>query len=314
MEEQFSYDLAQARVAVIVNPGSGRQDGDAIAMRIRDRLEARVAAFEIRRVARGADLPAAAGEALAAGSDLVVAIGGDGTQAAIASVLAGTDAVMAVVPGGTFNYFSRDLGIGQSVDEALAVLDRPALRRIDTGEINGMLFLNNVSFGAYPEILKRREDIYRRWGRSRLAAYWSAVVAMWNLRHPIRLTLRAEGKEHHFTTALAFVARSAYQLENFGLDGAADVRAGRLAVLVARARYPWPLVRSALRLALGNSARYQDFDLVSAEEMEIEALPRHEYIAHDGEKCWMDSPFRIRVRAGALRVLVPAADGGPDRE
>lgn len=91
------------------------------------------------------------------------------------------------------------------------------------------------------------------------------------------------------------------------------MRRGQLVLLVARARRPGPLVRSALRLALGKSARYADFNLVCAEEMQLETVPAHEYVAHDGEKTWMDSPFRIRMRKGALKVLVPAGAPGRDR-
>lgn len=309
---ESGFDLAGARVCVIVNRGSGRKQGQDIAQELRRLLQDRVAALEIHCTEEGASLPEMARDAVARGVDLIVAAGGDGTQAAVASAVAGSDTAMAVIPGGTFNYFARDLGSGETVEEALRIFDAPVLRHVDVGEMNGMIFLNNVSFGAYPEILRRRESIYRRWGRSRLAAYWSAVAAMWNLRHPLRLVVRAGGEERRFTTALAFVAKSAYQLDSFGLEGADCVRKGQLALLVARARRPWPLVRSALRLALGKTARYADFNLVCAEEIALETLPAHEYVAHDGEKTWMDSPFRIRVRKGALKVLVPAGSGGRD--
>ena len=136
---------------------------------------------------------------------------------------------------------------------------------------------------------------------------------MWNLRHPLHLTVQAEGQEQHFTTALAFVAKSAYQLETFGLEGAERVREGHLALLIARARKPGPLIRAALRLAFGKTARYADFDLICADEMQIRATPAHEYIAHDGEKTWMDSPFHVRVRHHALKVLVPGKPTGQDR-
>ncbi|MDF3854673.1 diacylglycerol kinase family protein [Paracoccus sp. P2] len=306
------FDLAAARVCAIVNMGSGREAGDDIADKLRRALQGRVAELQFRGTGQGADLPAMARAAVAEGFDLIVAAGGDGTQAAVAGAIAGTEAAMAVIPGGTFNYFARDLGSGETVDAALAIFDAPRIRRVHVGEMNGMVFLNNVSFGAYPEILRRRESIYRRWGRSRLAAYWSAVAALWTLRRPLRLTVHADGKTRHFTTALAFVAKSAYQLDAFGLEGADCVRRGQLALLVARAKRPGPLVRSALRLALGKSARYADFDLICADDFELETVPRHEYVAHDGEKTWMDSPFRIRVRHDALKVLVPAESGGRD--
>ena len=310
--EDPDFDLGSARVCAIVNMGSGREAGDDIADKLRTALHGRVAAFEVRGTGQGDDLPAMARAAVAEGFDLIVAAGGDGTQAAVAGAVAGTEAAMAVIPGGTFNYFARDLGSGETVEAALEIFDAPRIRRVHVGEMNGMIFLNNVSFGAYPEILRRRESIYRRWGRSRLAAYWSAVAALWTLRRPLRLTVRANGEERHFTTALAFVAKSAYQLDTFGLEGADCVRRGQLALLLARAKRPGPLVRSALRLALGKTARYADFDLICADEFELETVPRHEYVAHDGEKTWMDSPFRIRVRHGALKVLVPAESGGRD--
>ncbi|SMO74021.1 diacylglycerol/lipid kinase family protein [Paracoccus laeviglucosivorans] len=306
------FELSKARVCAVVNVGSGRKAGPTIATQLHERLSGRVAELDIRKVEKGEDLLAIARDAVEQGFDLIVAAGGDGTQAAVASAVTGTDAAMVVIPGGTFNYFARDLGSGETVDEALKIFDAPMLRRIHVGEMNGMIFLNNCSFGAYPEILKRRESIYKRWGRSRIAAYWSAVAALWNLRHPLKLVVRANGTERRFTTALAFVAKSAYQLEVFGLEGAQDIRDGKVALLVARAQRPAPLVKAALRLAMGKTARYHDFDLIAAEEMELETLPKHEYVAHDGEKTWMDSPFRVRVRHHALAVLVPAESQGRD--
>lgn len=301
------FDLSRTHVRAIVNMGSGRKAGDDIAARLRKTLSGRVARLDIQSTEKGADLTDMARKAVEDGVGLIVAAGGDGTQAAIATALAGTDVAMAVIPGGTFNYFARELGSGETVDEALRMFRAPRLRQVHVGDVNGMLFLNNISFGAYPEILRHRESVYRRWGRSRVAAYWSAMVALWNLRHPLTLTVQAEGQEHRFTTALAFVAKSAYQLEAFGLEGADSVRAGHLALLVAKAQRPGPLVRAALRLAFGKSARYADFDLVCADEMTIEARPAHEYMAHDGEKSWMDSPFHVHVRHNALKVLVPGS-------
>ena len=58
-----------------------------------------------------------------------------------------------------------------------------------------------------------------------------------------------DGQEREYTSALVFVARSAYQLDSFGLEGADGIRDGKFAVLIAKARQPLPLIRSALRLA-----------------------------------------------------------------
>ena len=305
-------DLSACRLCVIRNRGSGKKDDHADA--IRAALQDRVAEFALRETDRGDRLIHLARQAVEDGFDVIVAAGGDGTQSAVAGALAGTETLMGVLPGGTFNYFARDLSVGETIEDGLDTLLDARPRAVDVGQIDGLVFLNNVSLGAYPHILKTREGIYERWGRSRLAAYWSVLVALRRLRYPMRLTAIVDGQERRFTTALVFVARSAYQLDAFGLDGADAIRAGSLAVLIAKARRPLPLMRSALRLALGRSAKDSDFDLIVTDSLVIETDKPRQLIAHDGEKTRMESPFHIKVRHGALKVLVPADGSSKTRD
>jgi diacylglycerol kinase family enzyme len=246
------------------------------------------------------------------GFDVVIAAGGDGTQSAVAGALAGSDTVMGILPGGTFNYFARDLEVGEDFDTALDTLLNGRVQATHVGDVNGLVFLNNVSFGAYPHILKTREGIYKRWGRSRIAAYWSVLVALRRLRSPMQLTARVDGQDMQFTSALVFVAHSAYQLDSFGLEGAEAIRDGQMAVLIAKARQPMPLMRSALRLAVGHSAKNSDFDLIVTDSLRMTTPKRRQLVAHDGEKTVLHSPFDLRVRHNALKVLLPIHDQKPE--
>lgn len=306
-ENAEQFDLGAARVCVVMNRGSGRKKHRALTGLLRDRLAPACGSFTLRESRKGRDLPALARQVAGEGFDLVIAAGGDGTQSAVAGALAGSETVMGVLPGGTFNYFARDLGVGETLEEGLETILAAKVEPVDVGQINDLVFLNNVSFGAYPHILKTREGIYRRWGRSRIAAYWSVLVALRRLRRPMSLTARVGGEPQWFSSALLFVARSAYQLDNFDLDGADAVRGGQMSVLIAKAKRPLPLMRSAFRLAFGLGALNDDFDLITAEEMQIETPARRQLVAHDGEKTVLVSPFRLEVRHKALRLLVPLA-------
>ncbi|WP_282601622.1 diacylglycerol kinase family protein [Paracoccus sp. PARArs4] len=303
---ELRFDLGTARVCAVMNSGSGRRRHHETAALLNKRLAPHCGRFEMRVAEHGRDLPQLARDVASEGFDLVIAVGGDGTQSAVAGALAGTGIPMGVLPGGTFNYFARDLGVGETIEEGIDTILDARQSLTDLGEVNGLIFLNNISLGAYPQILKTREGIYRRWGRSRLAAYWSVAVALRRLRNPMRLTARVDGEEQHFTSALVFVARSAYQLETFGLEGADAIRDGRMVVLVAKASRAMPLFRSALRLAFGHSARDEDFDMIVTDRMEIETPAKAQLVAHDGEKTRLASPFRMSVRRDALRVLLPA--------
>jgi len=78
----------------------------------------------------------AAHEALVAGADVVVAVGGDGTVRAVAETLAGSGSTMGVLPLGTGNLLARNLDIDvNDVNAALETVLGPHARRIDVGRV-----------------------------------------------------------------------------------------------------------------------------------------------------------------------------------
>jgi diacylglycerol kinase family enzyme len=210
-----------------------------------------------------------------------------------------------VLPLGTFNFFARGLGIPEDPKGAAEVIRAGATRTVSLAEVNGHVFLNNISLGLYPAILRAREDVYARWGRRRMAAHWSAAKTFLRFQRPLFLTIRANGEERRVQTPLLFVARSAYQLESFGLAGADCVAAGRFAVYVAPDTGPLGMFSKAFRLVRKSMAEGRDFDLICADELTIATRSRHLTVACDGEKLRMRTPLRLRVHPESLKVLTP---------
>lgn len=297
-------DLSQSRLALILNPGSGKKDAQARVAGIRAGLEGRTREFAVYQVTHGAQIADAAKRAVADGADIVAAFGGDGTQNAVAGALRGTNTVMAVLPGGTFNYFARELGVGQSLEDAIAAIHAGHVEPRNLGEMNGRIFLNNASLGVYPQILEARESIYRRLGRSRMAAYWSVIVALNDMRAPMELHVNTAEGRRDYVTPLVFVAHSAYQLESLGLEGAEMITQGHFAVFVLRNLQRRGLMLAALRLAMGRASHGDDFDLLVADALTIDAGHKSKLVAIDGEKARMTAPFELRVLPDALRVIV----------
>ena len=82
--------------------------------------------------------------------------GGDGSQAIVAAIAAELDLPYACVPAGTRNHFALDLGVDR--DDVVGALDAfvgGGERRVDLGEVNGRVFVNNVSLGVYAEAVQR---------------------------------------------------------------------------------------------------------------------------------------------------------------
>jgi diacylglycerol kinase family enzyme len=96
-------------------------------------------------------------EAVNAGADVLGISGGDGSIGAVARVAIKRNLPMVVLPGGTRCHFARDLGLDpKRIVDSLAGFTGVE-RRIDAGEINGRIFLNNASFGLYADIVDQPE-------------------------------------------------------------------------------------------------------------------------------------------------------------
>ncbi|MCU1617526.1 MAG: diacylglycerol kinase catalytic region [Frankiales bacterium] len=139
---------------LLINPRSGGGKAERLD------LEAvcRARGIEPVVLARGDDLAALAEAAVARGADAVGMAGGDGSLGVVAEVLARHGVAMVVVPAGTRNHLAMDLGLDRGdVVGALAAFGSAQEQDIDLAEVNGRVFVNNVSLGLYAEIVRSPE-------------------------------------------------------------------------------------------------------------------------------------------------------------
>src|SRR6185437_10524778 len=137
------------RAVLFFNPKSG--GGKAERFKLADEAAARgIRAIELKP---GQDLRELVAEAVRGGADGLAMAGGDGSQAIVAAIAAEHDLPYACIPAGTRNHFALDLGVDR--DDVVGALER----LVDLGEVNGRVFVNNVSLGVYAEAVS--QDQYR---------------------------------------------------------------------------------------------------------------------------------------------------------
>jgi diacylglycerol kinase family enzyme len=103
----------------------------------------------------GDDLAALAAAAIGNGADALGMAGGDGSQALVAGVAAEHDIPYVCVPAGTRNHFALDLGVDRNdIVGALDAFTAGDERRIDLGQVNGRVFVNNVAMGVYGAVVQ----------------------------------------------------------------------------------------------------------------------------------------------------------------
>ena len=277
---------------LIMNPRSG--GGKVGKFDLRRKAEALGAEVFVMSGPGQVDVAAVARQAVADGADLLGVAGGDGTQALVAAVAAEHGIPFLVITAGTRNHFALDLGLDRADPTAcLSALSDGVDLRVDLGVISGHTFVNNVSFGAYAEIVQTpayRDDklgttldtlpelLQGNRGR------FSAVVGGETIDSPQALLVASNPYE---TGDIAGLGRRA-RLDRGVL--------GVVAVMVDSAGQAVGLLRGrnsdGLRVLTAGSV------VVTSD---AERIP----VGIDGEAVQLPVPVHCAIRPSALRVRVP---------
>jgi diacylglycerol kinase family enzyme len=293
-----------APIVVFVNAASGAPGKAAIAAELSDEFARHGAEAEVVTVEPGCDLCDEVRRAVRRGARVAVAAGGDGTVNAVASIVAGTDTALGVLPLGTLNHFAKDLGMPLTLAEAVAVIARGEVRRVDVGEVNGRLFVNNSSVGVYPTIVRKREA-QQRLGKGKWAAFAHAMLTVVGRYPLVRVGLIVDGKIITRKTSLVFIGNNEYELHGLRIGKRTRLDAGKLAVYLPHGAGRWKLLWFALRALFGRLRDAEDFDTFHVAELSIVVKRKKMSVATDGEVSVLEMPLEYRIRPGGLAVVAP---------
>ena len=245
-------------------------------------------------------------QAVREGAERVVVAGGDGTIAKAAAALVGKKTALAVVPGGTLNHFAKDHGIPRDPVEAAELSATGATTTTDVGTVNGRVFLNTTSVGAYVVFVRTRERLERRFGY-RLATVIAAVRLLGRIR-AFTVEMELDGQPQRYQSALVFVGVGERELQLPSVGGLAQNGRRGLHVIVVRGGTWARLVAAGLVAAFrGNDAvkRERLADSCVVDACRIVLRRRRGRVAVDGEIVEMSSPLDYRIEYDALRLVVP---------
>jgi diacylglycerol kinase family enzyme len=261
-------------------------------------------------------------EAVEGGYDIVVAFGGDGTLNEVANGLAGTDVPVSVLPGGSTNVVCRTLGIPNDVVDAtehlLGLADDFRPRKVDLGVANGRRFVFACGAGL-DATAARRVDAHPKL-KARIGPYyytWATVSGFYTqyLRNPVRMRVRANGREAVGVTAVAqnsdpftyFRGRPVRICEEVALDD------GHLAIGVLRraAQRDMPMIAARVlvdRLRASRHRQIEEFGgiieaRVESESRDAEGVIRPFPIEVDGDYIGDHGELDLGVEPGALTIV-----------
>lgn len=294
------------QVTVIVNGKAGTGSPADLTGELRDKFAAAGLQADVRMFESGSEIEPTVRKAVKEGARIVVAGGGDGTVSAVAGGLVGTDVTLGVMPMGTLNHFAKDLAIPLDQDEAIAVIAAGHAVQVDTGEVNGRVFINNSSLGLYPEIVREREQRQRRLGHSKWRALFAASVNAARRYPVLKVEIEVEGKTLLRRTPFVFIGNNAYTMEGFEIGERAALDRGVLSLYLTHRMGRFGLLQLALMALFRRLQQARDFDALTASGFVVQTGHRRLRVATDGEVTMMEAPLKYRLRPGSLRVIVPA--------
>jgi YegS/Rv2252/BmrU family lipid kinase len=295
-----------AQVTVLINRGGGAVAADpSVAEKAGKALAKAGVDAEVELIA-GDDYAVRCRTIAERGDELLIVGGGDGTVSAGASALIGTETLLGILPLGTLNHFARDLGIPTELDEASKLIASGKERRVDVGEMNGRVFINNSAIGLYPLMVVDRDLQRKRLGRSkRLAMIVASLRTLIRFNHQ-RLTLTVnEERTGHIDTPLLFVGNNAYRTDLGGPGKRERLDAGVLSVMVMRKKTRRGMIAASIR-ALFDRTRPDDMvELEHVERLRVHSQRSQLAVSLDGEVVRATPPLEYRIRKKALRVIAP---------
>lgn len=296
---------------VVLNQASGTDEGQQIRQWLTAKLAENNQSAEFFSPSQNRDISLAAKDAVTRAIPVkgtVVAVGGDGTINAVCQAVLGTGLKMGVIPGGTFNYFARNMGIPEDPEQAIDALLHAEVKPVQIGLINDRVFLVNASLGLYPKLLEDREAYKQRYGRSRLVALVSAIATLARAHRRFHLSFNSDNTQGELRSVSILVNNNALQLSQIGIEEAEKVEQGKLIAIFAKPRHRLSLYGLLLRGLVSRLGEAEHIDSFALKQMNVSLGRRRKRVkvATDGEIIWMRSPLVFKVAKPALPLLIPA--------
>jgi diacylglycerol kinase family enzyme len=250
----------------------------------------------------GDDLRQLAEAAVSRGADLLGMAGGDGSLALVASIASQHGIPFVVIPAGTRNHLALDLGLDRTnLPGALQAFEDGADTTIDLAEVNGRVFVNNVSMGVYARIVQSAD--YRNAKVQTAAAMLPDLLGPEATPLDVRFTLPS-GQEAA-GAQLLLVSNNPYQLAQLRGGGTRErLDGGALGIVYVRVESAADAERLAALEVAGQVQRFAAWNEWTAPQFEVRSGGPVE-IGIDGEAMILEPPLRFVIRPRALTVRLP---------
>ena len=289
------------RVRFIINPISGGRKKEHIPETIRKaclefNLEADIflcsSIFETKEKTK---------DAIQLNYRAVIAVGGDGTINLIGTELINTQVALGIIPMGSGNGLARSLRIPFNIKKAIKTISDYNLQSIDTGEVNGIAFINLSGIGFDAHVA----GIFHNSQRRGLISYAKIILREFYRFTQESLKIQLDGNTIHTNAFLLAVCNGPQFGNNAIIAPLASLKDGIFNITILKRLKWFDAPRLAYRLFRGTIHLDSNTECYSAKSLTITRSEKG-LMNIDGEPILLSNNLHFEMRPLSLNVIVPA--------
>lgn len=289
------------KVLFIINPKSGTDEKKKFPSEINHILDKQLFSFKIAYTQYPGHAVELSSKAAHDGTDIIVAVGGDGSVNETAQGLLGTESILAVIPKGSGNGLARVLKIPRNTPQALSRINQCNTKTIDVGFANDHLFLSNAGTGFDTLIARLFKDRPKRG----LINYSKLVLKAIRTYPSKHYHLVVDGKELDEQAFFVTAANGNQFGYNFKIAPNATPDDGLLDVCVMKPLKSLEIPAASLKSLSGKLEGSRFAKHIRCKNMIITGEEPIEWIQVDGDAVSVsNNRVDIRIEPACMKVIV----------
>ncbi len=234
--------------------------------------------------------------------DTIVAVGGDGTVHHIAKHLVNSDINLGIIPVGSGDGIARHFHIPHKIPEAVRIIKKSKIVRIDTATANDRFFFGFLGSGFDAVVAhlfaKRKKRGFIRYAQLTLQNYFRA--------NKQKCTVHIDGKIHKTFPYLLTIANTSQYGNGALIAPRASAIDGKLDIIFITKKNIFLFPEIFFRLFNGILPAAPYYKWYKGKEIKVEFDRPNVKIQLDGEPAFSDQELVVKVIPESLNLIVPS--------
>ena len=290
-------------ILFIINPKSGTDKKLYVRQIIGKKIDVSKFSYQVRYTEYAGHAEVLAREAVEKGTDIVVAVGGDGTVNEVARALIHTQTALGIIPCGSGNGLARHLQLPMDPEGAIQMINEACIKSLDYGTMNNLPFFCTCGMGFDAFVSMK----FANSGKRGLLSYIENTLRETLTYKPDTYTLTLDDQQIEQRAFVIACANASQYGNNAFIAPAATMSDGLMDITVLEPFSAIEAPQLALQLfngTLTTNSRVKTFKARKAHIKRLSKAPVHV----DGDPLITDPEIDVEIHPkGILMVVNPSA-------